>query len=278
LIWVTEPVEIDTASRAIELGALQLVRYQALAFASTLQCGDQVVTFGHVGDTMRLTIGNEAFTMRQVPAASGARYEAVGDPTTAFWSKGERATLIVRGQRYPECATVRGAATPFRATGNEPGWRLDLDAESMALLMDNGQTRIEAPTPAPERGHDTRRYRASAAGRPLTVTVFDRRCDDTMTGMPHPNTVVVAFGGRTLNGCGGEPAALLQGGEWVVEDLRGGGIVERSRITLNFGADGRIAGRASCNGYTAAYALTGEGLTISKAAATMMACAPALMQ
>lgn len=84
--------------------------------------------------------------------------------------------------------------------------------------------------------------------------------------------------GLTLNGCGGDPAALLQGGEWVVEDLRGGGIVDRSRITLNFGTDGRVGGAASCNRYTAAYALSGEGLTISKAAATMMACAPALMQ
>lgn len=123
-IWVTEPVEIDTASRAIDVGVLRLVRYKAPAFATTLRCGEQVVTVDHVGGTTRLTIGNEAFTVRQAAAASGARYEAVDDPSTGFWSKGERATLVVRGQRYPECATAQGAATPFRATGNEPGWRL----------------------------------------------------------------------------------------------------------------------------------------------------------
>jgi heat shock protein HslJ len=98
-----------------------------------------------------------------------------------------------------------------------------------------------------------------------------------MTGMPHPNAVDVALGDRKLTGCGGDPAALLRGAEWVVEDVAGKGIVERSRATLNFGADGRVYGRGSCNNYTAQYTLTGEALTVSKAAATMMACASAVM-
>ena len=78
-------------------------------------------------------------------------------------------------------------------------------------------------------------------------------------------------------GAAGDPAALLQGPEWVVEDIAGKGIVDGSRATLNFGADGRLAGRGSCNNYFAKYTLTGEGLTISQAGATMMACAPAVM-
>ncbi len=64
----------------------------------------------------------------------------------------------------------------------------------------------------------------------------------------------------------------------MVEDLRGGGIVDRSRMTLNFGNDGRVSDRESCNSFTAAYRLAGERLAISKAAATMKACTPSLMQ
>jgi heat shock protein HslJ len=111
------------------------------------------------------------------------------------------------------------------------------------------------------------------------VTIFNKRCRDTMTGMHHPSAVEVVYGDRKLAGCGGDPATLLQGAEWVVTDLAGKGLVNGSRATLNFGGDGRVYGRSSCNNYTAQYTVTGEGLTVSKAAGTMMACEPAaLMQ
>jgi heat shock protein HslJ len=98
-----------------------------------------------------------------------------------------------------------------------------------------------------------------------------------MTGMPHPHAVEVVVDRRKLAGCGGDPATLLHGREWVVADINGKGIVDRSRATLDFFDDGRVAGRASCNNFTAQYTLTGETLTVSKAAGTMMACEPALM-
>ncbi|MCZ2096154.1 MAG: META domain-containing protein [Anaerolineae bacterium] len=250
----------------------------AMAFASTLVCGDRSVTVGHVGSTMRMEAGGESFDLRPVRSAAGARYEAVGDPSTTFWSRGDRASVVVRGRPWPECVTERTPGLPLHATGNEPGWRLDITERAMSLLADDGRTHVEAPTPVAEPGEGFTRFRAPAAGVGLVVTIFDRRCTDSMTGMPYPNAVTVTFGARTLSGCGGDPTTLLLGTEWVVEDLRGGGIVDRSRMTLKFGADGRVAGGASCNRYTAGYSLTGEGLTISKPASTMMACAPALMQ
>jgi len=97
--------------------------------------------------------------------------------------------------------------------------------------------------------------------------------------MPRPNAVTVWLNGRALHGCGGDSASLLQGGEWVVEDIAGAGIVDGSRATLNFGVDGQLAGSGSCNRYSGSYTLTGEGLSVSsKTAMTMMACVPELMQ
>jgi heat shock protein HslJ len=77
----------------------------------------------------------------------------------------------------------------------------------------------------------------------------------------------------------GSPAAgaLLTEREWVVEDLAGGGVIDRSRITLNFDAEGRVSGRASCNRYTAGYQQQGGSLSFTSAAATKMACAESLM-
>lgn len=72
-------------------------------------------------------------------------------------------------------------------------------------------------------------------------------------------------------------APLLTGGEWVVEDIGGKGIIDASRVTLNFGEDGRLAGRASCNRYNAGYTLEDGLRLVGAVAATRMACAPALM-
>jgi len=169
------------------------------------------------------------------------------------------------------------ARQAFRARGNEPGWRLDIEGGRMTFATQDGR-QLATATPAAQRTDAFTRYAVRAEGTDLTVTIFNRRCKDTMTGMPHPNVVEVVYGDRRLTGCGGDPAALLQGPEWIVTDIAGKGMVAGSRATLNFGADGRLAGTSSCNRYFAGYTLSGEGLTISQAGGTMMACAPALMR
>ena len=65
--------------------------------------------------------------------------------------------------------------------------------------------------------------------------------------------------------------------EWVLEDINNQGIIDNSRVTLNFGDEGRVAGRASCNRYFAVYSVDGDTLNIQQAATTMMACPEALM-
>ncbi len=246
-------------------------------FRSTLQCGEQRITVDRTDGGLRLTVGDETFDLRPVAAASGAKYAAVDDPATTFWSKGDRALLEMRGQAYPECTTGDDAAQVFRATGNEPSWVLEMDDQEMTLLTDFGETRLAAPTPVPQATNDGKTYVATVGGKSLSVIISPRPCTDTMSGMPYPNTVTVRLDGETLRGCGGDPATLLRGAEWVVEDLDESGLIDRSRVTLNFGADGRVFGHASCNTYNGGYVLTGEGLTLSEIVTTMMACAPALM-
>ena len=73
-------------------------------------------------------------------------------------------------------------------------------------------------------------------------------------------------------------APALQGAEWVVEDVGGAGIIDNSRVTIRFGNDRRVGGRAGCNSYGAAYTLAGDRLKIGQGFSTQMACAPALMQ
>jgi len=178
----------------------------------------------------------------------------------------------------PRPAPPAALPLPFAAVGHEPGWRLDIAGDGrITLVTDYGSTKLSLAARAPEPVAGGRRYAGNADGRVVVVTVIDTICEDTMTGLPRPNTVVVTLDEDALRGCGGDPATLLHGATWVVEDVAGSGIAAGSRATLTFGTDGRVTGSASCNTYTAGFVLTGEGLTIQKAAATRKACAPALM-
>lgn len=70
---------------------------------------------------------------------------------------------------------------------------------------------------------------------------------------------------------------ILASKEWVVEDINGKGVIDFSRATLNFGDEGALTGRASCNSYRSAYTLTANHLTVEAIASTKKLCPPALM-
>jgi heat shock protein HslJ len=195
------------------------------------------------------------------------------------WVKGSRATVVLSGETWPECEVHTMGAGPaapvLRAHGNEPSWSLEIGS---TLRFRTGGTSIEGAAPAARTQDGVRRHDGTVQGRAIAVAIREQRCMDSMSGMPYPRSVEVLIDGRTYRGCGGNPDDLLTGVEWVVEDIGGAGIVDRSRATLNFQGDGRVSGRGSCNTYAGSYTLTGESLAFGKLAATMMACTPALMQ
>jgi len=277
-MWLSDPVDVRLARVDLDVGALMLRPWEAVAFASRLDCGDRIARVGVVRsgdrDITRLTVDGERYEMNPVVSASGARYEAAGDPATQLWVKGDRATLTLRGATLPECAVVRDAPDAVRARGNEPNWRLELGT---ALLFVGPELRIEGTAPPARIANGVREHAGIVNGRSINVSLTPRVCRDNMSGMPYPLTAEVVVSGRAFRGCGGEPEALLIGAEWVVEDISGIA-VDRSRATLDFGVDGRLAGRAACNVYTTTYKLTGESLTIGATATTMMSCEPSLME
>jgi CubicO group peptidase (beta-lactamase class C family) len=69
----------------------------------------------------------------------------------------------------------------------------------------------------------------------------------------------------------------LLGGEWLIEDIAGGGVIDSSHANLQFMADGRFAGSATCNRMFGSYESKGSMLTLKQIGTTMMACPQALM-
>lgn len=275
--WTTDPVDVRAAPGTVNVGALQMRPSERSAFAARLQCGQRTARVGTVrrgdGEVLRLVVDGDRYELHGMTSASGARYEAVYDPTTQLWDKGDRATLTLRGEALPECTVIRDAPDAITARGNEPGWRLDLGT-TMRFSSD-GES-VEGTAPPAQYAGGVRRHVGTVSGRSVYITLTPRVCRDAMSGMPFPFTAEVIIAGRVFRGCAGESDTLLMGDEWVVEDI-GGGLVDRSRATLDFGVDGRLAGRASCNAFTTTYTLTGESLTIGTTATTMTSCAPAVM-
>ena len=156
------------------------------------------------------------------------------------------------------------------ARGNEPGWvlRLDESAGSLTFQPMDGSPITVSPLPAAETA---RVYRMTVDGKDFTVTMTDKVCTDTMSGMPHPATASVVLDGKSFRGCGGDPKSLLVG-QWTLTGIGGTPVVAGSEPTLAFEADGNFNGNGSCNRYFGTFTLSGEGLSMGKPGATMMMC------
>ncbi|HEV7257575.1 MAG TPA: META domain-containing protein [Bosea sp. (in: a-proteobacteria)] len=183
------------------------------------------------------------------------------------------AALVLSGGAF---AAPLGAP-PYSARGQEPGWHLTVSQDNIVLEMAAGE-RFQAPTPRARRTGRRARYDIVFGGRPSRVAIERRLCHDTMSGMPHPDSVAIFGLGAVLRGCGGLPRDLLGTDEWTVTQIGGKPALAKAGATLQFLEDSALVGKASCNRFRATFKLTGEGLSIGPAAATMMACEPAIMQ
>jgi putative lipoprotein len=66
-------------------------------------------------------------------------------------------------------------------------------------------------------------------------------------------------------------------GPWRVEDVNSGGVIDSSRLEIQFDAGGRVFGHAGCNTFTGQYTRNRAAIDIGPLASTERACADALM-
>ncbi len=263
-VALMDPSIADTGAPAISSTTIELEHRQVpIDFELTVPAADVPASRRY---SLRATISDADGNLLWI--TDTANMIDLGDPSV------DAGTLILK--RAGATGDTAAAQPPWIARGNEPGWRLTIDARNISLRYNYGEDELVLPRPQPTPSPTGRTYVAADGAHQLRVDVTERICRDDMTGMPHPEQVTVNIDGSTLSGCGGSPASLLTGAEWVVEDIGGKGIIDRSRATLNFGKDNRVAGRASCNTYGASWTLSGEGLTIDQGQSTLMSCSPAL--
>jgi len=169
---------------------------------------------------------------------------------------------------------------PYHAGGNEPFWSVKVVRRDLLLSRLNSE-KLALTVSGVERS-EVGAITVTAGGRqvPSGVRLIRRPvlCHDSMTGMPHPETVRLILGETVLTGCGGDPRDLLAGPDWQVHQINGQDMIETAQISLTFDPDGTTSGNGSCNRFRGRYDLTGEGLSFGRIATTRMACPAAAMK
>jgi len=158
----------------------------------------------------RIELPELQLALPRVPAGSGAKYRKAG---YTFWTKGEQARLETPDEVYPNCrvdrrrtlwadAWQRGVS--FRASGQEPGWHLEITPQTIMAVLDYGSRTLHFATPIPQHDPQTAvtRYTASAAEHSLELLIEDGSCQDSMSGETFTARVTLTIDGRSYRGCG----------------------------------------------------------------------------
>jgi putative lipoprotein len=177
---------------------------------SDWQCGDVRIEIVVDDDDAVLTLPWSDQVLRQQDADSGVRYARGG---YAIQSRAlEEATLEVPGQEELRCrparlpspwAVARDSGAFFRATGNEPGWVLELyDREDpvLRLELDGGERELLFDTVIEDPDGDG--YIAESPGNHAGIILVREPCRDSMVGWEFPYRVEMMLNDRELTACG----------------------------------------------------------------------------
>jgi len=67
-------------------------------------------------------------------------------------------------------------------------------------------------------------------------------------------------------------------GQWLAEDIRGGGVIDRLQTILTIAPDGTVSGTGGCNRIRGKATINGDAIAFGAIASTKMACSPAVMR
>jgi heat shock protein HslJ len=238
------------------------------------KCGDSNVEFVKAHDNLAdMRIANVAYAMEHVEDVKGQKYINLGDDKTYFWHRDDKYELALNGNTPIKCIKVaapKAVIAPYYASGNEPGWSMEIFEGTIDFNGDYGALRIKMPIIQDASNEGTRELVASDNILKLEAKIENHNCTDTMSGEKFSHTVHVSIDGKLLKGCG---QSLVRNVEWVLEKIEDVVVTGKRVPSLTFGPEGRIYGTTGCNNYNGSYSLEGETININhNIATTMMAC------
>ena len=208
--------EVAVAADQPDLGEVRLVAVdlheaerESLSWVA-YRCGEVPVDFMALDDAAMLVLPWADIELEQVVSASGARYAG---QDVEFWTRGqdearlsigdEEAQACRRSESLSPWTRARERGVHFRATGNEPGWLVEIgrgDQPSVSLSLDYGSRMLDFD----EASWDEARLglKADSPGNHLELTVTESDCVDTMVGWIFPIRVDMRLNEVALVACG----------------------------------------------------------------------------
>lgn len=174
------------------------------------RCGEVPVDFMVLDEGAMLALPWADIELEQVVSASGARYVGLD---VEFWTRGqEEAQLTLADQEAEACHRSEGLSpwtrarqrgVQFRATGNEPGWLVEVgrgDEPMVSLSLDYGSRMLEFD--AATWDEDGMVMTADSPGNQLELTLTETECLDTMVGWRFPIQAALRLNDLNLQACG----------------------------------------------------------------------------
>ncbi len=163
------------------------------------------------GDAAWLFLPGRTIKLPRATADAGSSYANGSD---RFAHEGDTAVIETGMIRHSSCINNRGRAiwahaklngVDFRATGNEPGWYLEIaNGQDILLVTDYGNNRYRFDSSSMTSDPHSRAttYSAGTAKNQLEIRIEGIPCKDTMSGEAFPTSVSVQLDDRHLSGCG----------------------------------------------------------------------------
>ena len=158
-----------------------------------------------------LFLPGDSIDLSQLESTAGARYS---NGTTTFWHRGDEAGIETAEGTHTGCRNNRAKAiweharlngVDFRATGNEPGWHLEIsNSTDLLLVTDYGTNsyRFESAAARSEPHGRTTNYNARNNNDQVEIVIDGAPCQDSMSGERFSAKVSVLINNRRYNGCG----------------------------------------------------------------------------
>lgn len=186
---------------------------------------------------------------------------------------GNIAEITLIGQDLGTCHPMLfPPVLPMDVAAQDSAWRIRLGAEAAEIDLPGMPVEELATTGlrmvAPRDGT------IRIFGPDMDLTLHDRSCRTSTTGLLYPVTAILAprADGAPGTGCGGNPLDLLAGAVWQVTSLFGIPFEpDMPNMTLQV-TDGQIAGRTSCNRYLGRAEITEGRLALSELGTTRLPC------
>lgn len=223
---------------------------------------------------------SEGMRLFQVHGDSLQMLDRAGNPIESPFS--DRYYLTKEQPASFSMALKKKSFIGFKARGNEPFWSLEMDFNKQMVFKPMEGEPFIAPVPEPVRPQDVNAvsYRADTEKGSLHVTIFRKKCEDTMSGETFGYTVNIRVKQgkdgefRGYMGCGDYQGDYRLNDIWALETLDGEALIKEGKSpNLEFNLrENRFFGFGGCNRISGALSIENQQVGFAKVVTTEMAC------